>query len=131
MTARHSPALRDSARTPAERTRLLVDAKADMERPAANGTRPLVVAIANNHIELAMYLVEKGADVNASDNFYKRTPLYAAVEMRNPDFTRESPPAPADARDPVDLIKALLAKGATPRARRVRTERETLILAVA
>ena len=99
-----------------EMTRLLVDAKADVERPAANGTRPLVVAIANNHIGLALYLVEKGADVNAADNFYKRTPLYAAVEMRNPDFTRESPPAVNDARDPMDLIKALLAKGANPNA---------------
>jgi ankyrin repeat protein len=99
-----------------EMTRLLVDAKADMERPAANGTRPLVAAITNNHIELAMYLVERGANVNAADNFYKRTPLYAAVEMRNPDFTRESPPAAADSRDPMDLIQALLAKGANPNA---------------
>src|SRR5262249_56296501 len=33
--------------------RILVDANADIERPSANGTRPLVVAIINNHIELA------------------------------------------------------------------------------
>src|SRR6266699_62921 len=97
--------------------RILVDAKADMERPSANGTRPLVVAITNNHIELALFLLEKGADPNAADNFYKRTPLFAAVEMRNPDFTRESPPPVPDARDPMDLIQALLARGADPNLR--------------
>jgi len=99
-----------------EMAQLLVDAKADIERPSANGTRPLVVAITNNHIELAMFLLEKGADPNAADDFFKRTPLFAAVEMRNPDFTRESPPAAPDPRDPMDLIKALLARGANPNA---------------
>ena len=100
-----------------EMARILVDARADLERPAANGTRPLVVAIANNHIELAMFLLDKGADPNAADNFYKRTPLFAAVEMRNPDYTRDTAPPVADTRDPMDLIKALLAKGANPNAR--------------
>ena len=99
-----------------EIARILVDARADLERPSANGTHPLVVAIMNNHIQLAMFLLEKGADSNAADNFYKRTPLFAAVEMRNLDFTRESPPPLADRRDPMDLIKALLAKGANPNA---------------
>jgi ankyrin repeat protein len=99
-----------------EMARILVDAKADLERPSANGTRPLVVAIINNHIELAMFLLEKGADPNVSDDFYHRTPLYAAVEMRNPDFTRESAPPVPDSRDPMDLIKALLARGANPNA---------------
>jgi len=99
-----------------EIARILVGARADLERPSANGTHPLVVAIMNNHIELAMFLLEKGADPNATDNFYKRTPLFAAVEMRNLDFTRESPPPLPDRRDPMDLIKALLAKGANPNA---------------
>src|SRR5215510_2697363 len=40
-----------------EMARLLVDAKADIESRSANGTRPLVVAIGNNHIELAMFLL--------------------------------------------------------------------------
>jgi ankyrin repeat protein len=100
-----------------EMTRILVDAKADLERPSGNGTHPLVAAITNNHIELAMFLLDKGADANAADNFYKRTPLFAAVEMRNPDFTRDTPPPVPDKRDPMDLIKALLEKGANPNAR--------------
>jgi ankyrin repeat protein len=91
-----------------------LDAKADINKPAANGTSPLVVAITNNHIELALYLLEKGANPNQADNFYKRSPLYAAVEMRNRDYTRESPPPVDDAGDPMELIKALIAKGANP-----------------
>jgi ankyrin repeat protein len=100
-----------------EMARLLVDARADVNRPSANGTGPMVVAITNNHIDLAMFLLDKGADLNAADPFYKRTPLYAAVEMRNPDYTRDTPPPVADARDPMELIQALLARGANPNAR--------------
>jgi ankyrin repeat protein len=97
-----------------ELARLLVAAGADLERPSGNGTRPLLAAIINNHIELAMFLLEKGADVNAADDFHKRTPLFAAVEMRNPDFTRDTAPPLRDDRNPMDLIKALLAGGANP-----------------
>jgi ankyrin repeat protein len=97
-------------------TRILVNAGADLERRSANGTRPLVVAIMNNHIELALFLLEQGADPNAADDFYKRTPLFAAVERRNPDFTRDTAPPVADNRDPMDLIKELLARGANPNA---------------
>ena len=99
-----------------EMARILVDAGAAIERASANGTRPLAVAIVNNHIELAMFLVERGADVNATDNFYKRTALFAAVEMRNLDFAQNTAPPVPDARDPMDLIKMLLARGANPNA---------------
>ena len=100
-----------------EMARILLDAGADVNRRAANGTPPLVVAITNNHIELALFLVDKGADINAADDFHKRTPLFAAVEMRNPDHIRDSAPPWPDARDPMALITTLLEKGANPNAR--------------
>jgi uncharacterized protein len=96
--------------------RILLDAKAEVNKPAANGSSPLVVATVNNHIQLAMFLLQRGADPNQADRFWKRTPLFAAVEMRDMDFARESPPPLQDPTDAMDLIKALLAKGADPNA---------------
>jgi uncharacterized protein len=100
-----------------EIAKILVDLKADLEKPAANGTTALIDAIVNNHIELAMFLLDKGANPNASDNFYKRTPLFAAIEARNLDYAHDSAPPTPDAKDPLDLIKALLAKGADTNTR--------------
>lgn len=97
--------------------RVLLDARADIERPSANGTTPLVVAITNNHIELALYLIDRGANVNTADPFHQLTPLFAAVERRNPDFTRDTAPPVEDRRDPMDLITVLLARGANPNSR--------------
>src|SRR5882672_1110746 len=100
-----------------ELTRVLVDLKAEIDRPAANGTTAFIDAIVNNHIELAMYLLEKGANPNAADNFYKRTPLFAAIDARNMDYARDSAPPVQDAKDPLDLIKAILAKGVATNTR--------------
>jgi ankyrin len=111
-----TPLLRAARDGNLDMARLLVEAGADVNRAAANGTSPMVAAITNNHIELATFLMEKGADVNAADAFYKRTPLYAAVEMRNADYTRDTPAPVPDTRDPLDLIKDLLKRGANPNA---------------
>jgi ankyrin repeat protein len=102
-----------------EIARTLIEAGADLERRSANGTTALVVAIINNHIRLAMFLLEKGANPNSADDFYKRTPLFAAVETRNLDFARDSPPLPPDREggDPLDLIRLLLMQGADPNSR--------------
>jgi ankyrin repeat protein len=97
--------------------RVLVDAKADLDRPSANGTPPLTVAIINNHIQLAMFLLERGANPNIADAYHERPPLFAAIEMRNLNFPPETPPPHPDAGDPLALIRALLARGADPNFR--------------
>jgi ankyrin repeat protein len=43
------------------------------------------MGIGNNQLEAAHVLIEAGADVNSSD-WYGRTPLWQAVEVRNMDF---------------------------------------------
>jgi ankyrin repeat protein len=97
-----------------EMARQLVDSKADVNRRSANGTPPLTVAIINNHIQLARYLLQAGADPNIADDYHKRPPLFAAIEMRNLNFPPETPPPPPGAGDPLELVRELLNKGADP-----------------
>ena len=93
-------------------TRLLLDSGADIQLASANDTSPLIIAILNGQTEIASYLLNRGANPNAIDA-YKRGPLFAAIDLRN--FNHEKyPDLPTDGRDPLDLIKALLVKGANP-----------------
>jgi ankyrin repeat protein len=98
-----------------ESMRVLMDAGSDVNQTMADGTSALVVAIINGHYGLAKYFLEKGADPNIVD-IRGRGPLYAAVEMRNYRWS-ELPKPPSDDLDPLDLIAALLARGANPNVR--------------
>ena len=85
-----------------ESARLLLDAGADLEGPAADGNSPLVLAAVSGNARLAEFLLERGADPHAAGAGYNA--LHAAV-LR------------ADA----DLLQALLAAGADPDARLTRS----------
>ena len=74
-----------------EMARMLIAAKADLNLRSANGTAPLVVAIINNRIRLARYRLEAGADPNIADEYHKRPALFAAIEMRNLNFSSGNP----------------------------------------
>lgn len=75
--------------------RLIVEAGADVNEPAASGTTPLVVAAHSGHGDLAAYLLDAGADPDAAGAGY--TALHAAV-----------------LRGEHDLVRALLDHGADP-----------------
>jgi ankyrin len=92
--------------------RLLLDSGADIQLASANDTSPLMIAILNGQTEMASYLLNRGANPNAIDA-YKRGPLFAAIDLRNFNHEKYSD-LPTDGHDPLDLIKALLAKGANP-----------------
>ena len=100
--------------------RRLVDAGADLELAEANGIRPLLMSLLNGKLEVASFLVSKGADVNA-DDFWGRTPLWAAVEYRNLDMNNNDQDSPTDNgvdRAPfLGLITALIDAGANVNAR--------------
>jgi ankyrin repeat protein len=95
--------------------RILLDAGADINLTMADGTSALVIAIINAHFELASYLLKRGADPNLPDG-KGMAALYGAVDMRNV-MTTDVPQAKPDSLDPLDLIKALLEKGADVNAR--------------
>ena len=80
-----------------------------------NHTTPLLIALLNGQVGIATELLDKGADPNAADD-YHRAALFAAIDLRN--FNHEKyGDLPTDGRDPLDLIKALLKKGADPNLR--------------
>jgi len=103
-----------------EEARLLVAAGADIEIAEANQIRPLLMAVLNNHLEVARLLLAKGANPNA-DDFWGRSPLWAAVDYRNLDMNNRDQDSPTDNgvdRGPIlDFVKVLLAAGANVNAR--------------
>jgi uncharacterized protein len=103
-----------------EEARLLLAAGADVELAEANGIRPLLMALLNDKLPVARLLLAHGADVNG-DDFWGRTPLFAAVEYRNLDMNNrdmDSPTTNFVDREPLlAMIAELIEHGADVNAR--------------
>ena len=61
-------------------------------KPAGRGTTPLLLAVQNGHFELAIALVDAGADANDVQTGF--TPLHTISWVRRPDSSDVSDPAP-------------------------------------
>jgi uncharacterized protein len=106
-------------------TRMLVENGADLELADANGITPLLNAIINasivavrpglgEHLKVASYLIEAGANVNAVD-WYGQSPLWAAIDMRNLIYRSVSAESNnIDRETALELVKQLLEAGANP-----------------
>jgi len=95
-----------------EATRALVEAGADVNLVDPDRHTPLILAIINGHVDVAKYLIEKGADVNMTDKV-GRTALWAAVDLhRVPMSNRPAPRESDDQATSLEVIQALLARGA-------------------
>src|SRR5581483_7188488 len=97
----------------------LLDAGADInEASIGDHTTPLLIATLNGQFDLAMDLLNRGADATiASEN--GATPLYAALNCEwAPKALYPQPRAYANQKTTyLDLMKALLDKGADPNVR--------------
>ncbi len=96
-----------------ETGRVLLDAGVDVNLLDADQTTPLVVALLNKHYSFAAFLLDRGADPNLAD-VRGRAALYAAIDIRNEDYSalpsrKEEDPLPS-----LDIIRALLDHGANP-----------------
>ncbi len=103
-----------------EAVRALVEGGADINRVGAGDeTSPLLMAVINGQFDVAMYLLEKGADPNLASAGNGVTPLWAAVNVQWQPRTRFPQPQEMALQRAtyVDVMKALLEKGADPNAR--------------
>jgi ankyrin repeat protein len=79
--------------------------------PTPNGgMTPLLFAVRDGNAEMVKLLLDRGANVNAADD-YHRGPLFAAIDLRNFNHDKYDD-LPTDGREPLELIKTLIAKGA-------------------
>ena len=96
----------------------LLDKGADVNGVSADSTTPLMLATINGRFDLAMHLLERGADPKIA-TVAGGTPLYRVVDVQW--APKSFYPQPPDARQQrtgyLDLMTALLAHGADPNAR--------------
>jgi ankyrin repeat protein len=86
-------------------------------KPIRNGTSPLMLAVENGHFELAIALVEAGADPNDQRSGF--TALHAISWVRKPDASDVGDPAPIGSGSLTSLqfVRALVGRGANVNAR--------------
>ena len=96
--------------------KVMLDAGVDINQTDIDGTTGLVISILNKKYTFAKFLLDRGADPNVAD-VKGRAALYAAVDMRNEDWSALPMRKETDPLSSVDLIKAILARGADTNAR--------------
>ena len=95
--------------------RALIASGANVADETPQGMNTLLLAIANCHFELAAFLLENGADLNAVKTGF--TALHQLVRVRTLNIGLFPHPIPTGRLSSLDLAKALLAHGATVDAR--------------
>ena len=94
-----------------ESARVMLDAGVDINHGDVDKVSPLVAALMNKQYTLAKFLIERGADVNIVDAG-GRTALYAAIDIRNEDWTAMPNRPLEDPQPSLEVVKAIIDHGA-------------------
>ncbi len=96
----------------------LLEGGADLDHPSGDGTTPLMMAVLNGQWDLALVLLERGADPNLA-TVADATPLYAVLERQwEPRASYSHPTAHRQQETThLELLEALLEAGADPDVR--------------
>ena len=86
-------------------------------KPVPKGNSPLLMAVQNGHYELAVVLVDAGADPN--DRRTGFTPLHTLTWVRKPDASDDGDPSPIGSGrlTSLEFVRALVKSGADVNAR--------------
>ena len=93
-------------------TRLGVTLNSASFKPVRKGTSPLLMAVENGHFEMAIALVDAGADPNDERSGF--TPLHAMSWVRKPDASDQGDPPPIGSGSLTSLqfVRELVKRGA-------------------
>ena len=95
--------------------RWMLDAGANINQLDADNTHALTIALMNKRYTFAKFLLERGANPNLAD-VRGRTPLYAAIDARDEDYSAMPSRKDDDPLPSADIVQALLDHGANPNA---------------
>jgi len=107
MTALHFAARQGSFDAVRE---LVASPKLYLDMPDPDGVTALTYATVNGHYDIAIYLLEHGADASIVDS-YGRGVLYAAIDMSRPELEPRPPVSTDDRATALDVAELALTKG--------------------
>jgi ankyrin repeat protein len=99
---------------------MLLDKGAKINQLGGDGTTPLMMAVINGHFDLAMELLQRGGDPKLA-TAAGGTPLYRVIDVQwAPKAFYPQPSVKQERVTYLELMKALLEKGANPNVRLAR-----------
>jgi ankyrin repeat protein len=101
--------------------KLLLDAGAELNAREANDIWPLLIAISNDKVPMAQFLLKQSKVLINSQDWYGRSPIWEAVNVRNLYIHNATFAHDVDRGPLLGLIQALLDAGADPNVRTKET----------